>query len=78
MLYLISFHCLHIFYQWSNLTSELMCHWLFKEYCESDVDSEKIRDSTLNEGPSPHAIALRHLTSLPFIQLVPIQHQQID
>ena len=55
-----------------------MCHWLFKEYCESDVDSEKIRESTLNEGPSPHAIALRHLTSLPFIQLVPIQHQQID
>ena len=49
---------------------ELLLHWLLNGQYESDVDSENNKDM-YSQGPSSHAIALKHLTLLPFTQLFP-------
>ena len=50
--------------------SELLLYNLFKELCETDVDSEKNRKiSKYNQYSSLYAIALNHLTSLHSTQL---------
>jgi hypothetical protein len=49
---------------------ELLLHWLLNGQYESDVDSENNKDM-YSQVPSSHAIALKHLTLLPFTQLFP-------